>query len=72
MALILPVIVVLCVLAHGRGGAEHPDSVEPRAVAERPADGAPSCELGRRHFRDLSVPEDGVTKVQDREAGRDQ
>lgn len=72
MALILPVIVVLCVLAHGRGSAEHADSEDSGAVAERPADGAPACELGRRQFRDLTVLGAGVTKARDREADRDQ
>tara|TARA_Y100001933_G_scaffold152958_2_gene151339 strand:+ start:768 stop:986 length:219 start_codon:yes stop_codon:yes gene_type:complete len=72
MALILPVIVVLCILAHGRGGPEHADSADSGAVVERPAYGAPACELGRRQFRDLTVSEDEVTTVEYGEADRDQ
>lgn len=72
MALILPVIVVLCILAHGRDGAEHPDSVGSSPVPDQRADGAPACEFSRRHFRDLSVPEDEVAKAEDGEAVRDQ
>lgn len=72
MALILPVIVVLCILAHGGGDPEHADSADSRLVAERPADAAPSCEFGPRQFRDLTVPGAGVIKTRGREADRDQ